>query len=317
MERALTRRKGSPACKLFPLLPANLHPSVPLIDLRAGLAPGLSRRRIEKLRRRLPEDAPEDWLDVAAIGALALGNRRVIGVCGGQGSGKSTLAALLARAMELEGRKTVACSLDDFYLTRAARKRLAATVHPLLATRGVPGTHDIDLARSTLASLAAGAPTRIPRFDKGLDDRAAEDSRAPVRGVRAVVFEGWCLGVTPQPEAMLARPVNELEASEDPDAGWRTYVNDACRRYEPLWSLVDWWIHLEVPDMACVRRWRRQQETRLPGNRRMSEPELERFLAHYERLTLWLKSPYPGRADWHLALDRQHRVRSARSLRAT
>ena len=283
-----------------------------LIDLRACLAPALSARRFEQVLRRLPEDAPDDWLGVAAIGALALRSRRVIGISGGQGSGKSTLAALLTKAMELEGQKTVACSLDDFYLTRAARRRLAGTVHPLLATRGVPGTHDIELALDTISNLAAGAPTRVPRFDKGLDDRAPEESWTAVRGTRAVVFEGWCLGVTPQPETLLGAPVNELEANEDPQAEWRTHVNDACRRYAPLWALVDWWIYLEAPDMACVRRWRGEQENRLPRDRRMSEAELDRFLGHYERLTLWLKSRFPGRADWHLALDPRRRVRFAR-----
>ena len=282
------------------------------IDLRKRLAPEVEGRRFEQLREALPADAPQDWRAVAAVAALALGCRRVIGICGGQGSGKSTLAALMAEALEREGRKTVACSLDDFYLTRAARTHLADTVHPLLATRGVPGTHDIDLARATIASLAAGAPTRVPRFDKGRDDRAPEGSWETVRDARAVVFEGWCLGVTPQPESLLQTPVNRLEAEEDPGAAWRTHVNDACRQYSPVWSLVDWWIYLEVPDMACVKRWRREQENRLPAARRMSDAELDRFLAHYERLTLWLKSRFPRRTDWHLALDRQHRVKFAR-----
>ena len=283
-----------------------------LIDLRARLAPEVEAHRFEQLCEVLPADAPEDWRAVAAVAALALGSRRVIGICGGQGSGKSTLAALMAEAMELEGRKTVACSLDDFYLTRAARAQLADTVHPLLATRGVPGTHDIDLARATIANLVAGAPTRVPRFDKGRDDRAPEESWETVRDARAVVFEGWCLGVTPQPETLLRTPVNELEAGEDPGAAWRTHVNDACRQYASLWALVDWWIYLEVPDMECVKRWRTEQEDRLPTARRMSDAELDRFLAHYERLTLWLKSRFPDRTDWHLALDRQHRVQFAR-----
>ena len=106
--------------------------------------------------------------------------------------------------------------------------------------------------------------------------------------------------------------MNELEANEDPDGKWRAYVNDACRRYAPLWGTVDWWICLEVPDMHCVRRWRSEQEERLPASLRMSNAEIARFIAHYERLTLWLKSELPARAHWHLALDREHRVRFAR-----
>ena len=285
-----------------------------MIDLRACLAPEVDAHQVERIRRRLPEDAPGDWRTVAAIGALALASRRVIGICGGQGSGKSTLAALLATAMALQGRNTVACSLDDFYLKRAERAHLAAAVHPLLATRGVPGTHDVDLARHTVESLAAGASTRVPRFDKGRDDRMPPESWATVRDTQAVVFEGWCLGVAPQPERQLAASVNQLEADEDPDGVWRTHVNDACRRYQPLWALVDWWIYLDVPDMGCIRRWRREQENQLPPARRMSEQALTRFLAHYERLTLWLKSTFPARADWRLVLDSQHRVAFAESL---
>ena len=279
-----------------------------LLEFRARLAPLVDPGRLERAWRRLPRDAPEDWRAVAALGALALGSQGVIGICGGQGAGKSTLAALLALAMEQEGRRTVACSLDDFYLTRDARRGLAQSVHPLLATRGVPGTHDVELARSTVEGLSQGMPTRIPRFDKGRDERAPETSWQLLRNVQAVVFEGWCLGVEAQPEALLQAALNGLEADEDPEGVWRAFVNDACASYASLWALVDWWIYLEVPDMDSVRRWRMQQERGLPQQERMSDAELTRFLAHYERLTLWLKSYFPARAHWHLALDRSHRV---------
>ncbi len=282
-----------------------------LTDFHRRLAPDVDLGRLQQVWRRLPGDAPQDWRAVAALGALALRSRRIIGISGGQGAGKSTLAALLAQAMESEGQRTLPCSLDDFYLTAAARRRLARSVHPLLATRGVPGTHDVQLAHDTIASLAVGAPTPVPRFDKGRDDRVPEASWQRTLSVQAVVFEGWCLGVAPQPEALLPEPVNDLEAHEDPECLWRAYVNDACRSYAGLWALVDWWIYLEVPDMASVRRWRSDQERHLPRARRMSNTELTRFLAHYERLTLWMKSYLPDRAHWHLRLDTHHRVQSA------
>ena len=34
-------------------------------------------------------------------------------------------------------------SIDDYYLSKKNRYQLASQVHPLLLTRGVPGTHDI------------------------------------------------------------------------------------------------------------------------------------------------------------------------------
>ena len=109
---------------------------------------------------RLPPDAPADWCRLATVLALrhaarggerkgarggeqngARGGERkvaVLGISGGQGAGKTTLSTLLVRALELCGCRAVALSLDDFYLPGADRQRLAATVHPLLATRGVP-----------------------------------------------------------------------------------------------------------------------------------------------------------------------------------
>ena len=50
----------------------------------------------------------------------------VLGVQGAQGTGKSTLAELLAVLLGSEHNLSVAClSLDDFYLSRADRQRLA------------------------------------------------------------------------------------------------------------------------------------------------------------------------------------------------
>jgi D-glycerate 3-kinase len=74
----------------------------------------------------------------------------VLGLCGAQGSGKSTLAAALARMLARDGTRTAILSLDDIYLTRAERLQLAREVHPLFATRGAPGTHDVALGLATI-----------------------------------------------------------------------------------------------------------------------------------------------------------------------
>src|SRR5215470_6762608 len=149
---------------------------------------------------------------------------KLFAIAGAQGSGKSTLARLLTEELVRRNVRAVTCSLDDFYLTRAERERLARTVHPLLITRGVPGTHDVDLCARILTALNADA-VRVPTFDKGLDDRA-ERHAWPVAGpVDVVVFEGWCLGARPEAPAALRNPVNALERDEDRDQRWRTFVN--------------------------------------------------------------------------------------------
>ena len=272
------------------------------------LAPELDRRPLMDLHERLPASAPIDWRAVAAIAALALRNKRCVGLSGGQGAGKSTLAALIAQAAALAGRTAAVCSLDDFYLAKRARSQLARTVHPLLATRGPPGTHDLELALAVLDDLLAGRSRRLPRFDKGLDEPCPRAQWPVAESVDTLVFEGWCLGVEPQPEAMLRSPVNRLEAEEDRDGVWRAYVNAACTRYARLWQRVDWWIYIEVPGMGAVRRWRMAQERSNAPHRRMSEAQLDRFIAHYERLTQWQQSNFATRADWRLRLGHDHRL---------
>ena len=93
-------------------------------------------------------------LDVVAE-ALAATEKRpvVIGICGAQGSGKSTLSQAAADALLGQGQRVAVLSLDDLYLTPAERQVLAREVHPLFATRGVPGTHDVELGHAVLDAL--------------------------------------------------------------------------------------------------------------------------------------------------------------------
>ena len=268
------------------------------------------------LAARLDPGIPEDWRHLAAV-LVAAGLTGTIGISGGQGSGKSTLAAAVVEASRLAGRTAEACSLDDFYLTRGERLALAQAVHPLFATRGVPGTHDVDLALSVLRGLTGAGVTRVPVFDKGRDDRVPSADWRLVEGpVETLVFEGWCLGAPPEPAGRLVEPVNALERDEDPDRTWRSHVNAVLgESYQRLWKRADRLLYLQVPDLAAVRDWRAQQEMVLPASRRMGDDKLARFLAHYERLTLWMFETLPEQADLVVELDRDHRIARVRKNR--
>ncbi|WP_232494263.1 kinase [Novosphingobium kaempferiae] len=111
----------------------------------------------------------------------------VLGLCGSQGSGKSTLAAALCSALKAEGRSIAVLSLDDLYLGHEARADLARTVHPLFATRGVPGTHDVAQGIALIDAIRAGQPVTLPRFDKARDEPAPEGQ--PVPGKRLAETE--------------------------------------------------------------------------------------------------------------------------------
>jgi D-glycerate 3-kinase len=242
----------------------------------------------------------------------------VVGICGPQGSGKSTLVTLVERLLAARGLEVAVLSIDDLYLTKAERARLAREVHPLLATRGVPGTHDPTLGLSVLDALGRSGTIALPRFDKASDDRAPEAEWPRVEGpVDVVLLEGWCVGARPQPASRLDAPVNALERDEDAGGVWRGFANAALAGpYAPLFSRLDRLVLLTAPDFAVVRAWRGQQEARLrqrlaaegrDPRLAMDEAALDRFVAHYERLTRWIAEDLPGAADVVIPLDAARR----------
>ncbi|HKE46848.1 MAG TPA: kinase [Rhodanobacteraceae bacterium] len=244
----------------------------------------------------------------------------LVGLSGLQGSGKSTLARQLAAAARQRGVATAVLALDDFYRGRRERETLARTVHPLFATRGVPGTHDIALLAKTLDALKSACPTRVPRFDKGRDTRLPPSRwRRIATSPRLVLLEGWCVGVPPQSTRALRRPVNALERTEDADAHWRATVNAHLgAEYAALWRHFDALVVLAAPSFAIVERWRDEPEQRLRAlgaPRAMSPAALRRFLMHYERLSRHALRTLPALADIVVTLDAKRRVRGIRLAR--
>ena len=252
------------------------------------------------------------------------GRPLLVGLNGSQGSGKSTLAALLVQLLtDVHGLRAIDLSIDDFYLTGQSRLALASQVHPLLATRGVPGTHDVSLLLETLQQLTQGTTTvAVPCFDKASDDRCPESEWLAVSApVDVVIVEGWCLGTPAQPEEALHRPVNDLEAAEDPDGRWRRYINRQIHaQYQALHDLVDIWIMLQAPSFECVYEWRSEQENKLADSLReqdrniygetrvMSDQQLSRFIQHYQRLTEHALAVLPGQVDYLFRLDADRRI---------
>ena len=247
----------------------------------------------------------------------AAGGTLVVGIAGAQGTGKSTLAGLLAQHLERDGAlRAVVLSLDDLYMTLAERERLARDVHPLLRTRGAPGTHDVALGLQRIAALRAAGPgerVRMPRFDKSADDRLPGERWPEAEGpVDVLIFEGWCLCAKPQSEAELVPAINALEREEDADGGFRRYVNaQLAGPYAALFAAVDALVFLAAPDIESSLAWRLQQEhelaARAPAGRAvMSDAQVARFVQHYERISRHMLAELPARADALLRLDRDH-----------
>lgn len=246
----------------------------------------------------------------------------VIGINGAQGSGKSTLAKMLERLLT-EGlhKHVVSFSIDDIYLTRQQRIELAEAVHPLLKTRGVPGTHDTRLGMDIIHACGSGDSTQcqIPVFDKARDDRADPSRWKNVNTpVDIVLFEGWCVGSIAESEATLKAPVNQLEQEEDTDVRWRDYVNQQLAGpYKELYAMLDYLFLLKVPSMDKVYEWRLLQENKLrqlhaanpdADNNIMSEQEIRRFIMHYERITRSNLDDLPQFADVVMTINNEHQI---------
>ena len=278
-------------------------------------------------RNKLPEGyllSAEKWFSPLLEEYQNPGERPLIlGINGSQGSGKSTLADYLCTLLnERHKLRCVSLSLDDFYLTKLERKQLASQVHPLLETRGVPGTHDIPLALKTIAQLVDGSgETVIPRFDKSRDDRMPMEQCDRVSGqVNVIILEGWCVGAKAQTEEQLVKPLNSLETEQDPDGLWRNRVNQALAgEYQTLFAQLDQLIMLQAPSFNTVFNWRLEQEEKMLARLGatevqeqhqgiMSASQIAEFIAHYQRITEESLREMPQRADHLFQLDSQRQI---------
>ena len=275
--------------------------------IEAGIDAFLAEERLPETFRLTLERVCRPLGARAAALRHSLGRTAILGLCGAQGSGKSTIAAATVRLLAASGLNAVAVSLDDFYLSREARAWLADKVHPLMAVRGPPGTHDAALACAVLDSLVLPALTRLPAFDKALDERRPKAAWREVQGpLDVVILEGWCVGARPQPDAMLARPINALEDLHDADGHWRRYVDrQLAGPYQALFDRLDALVLLAAPGFEVVRAWRTEPEHKLRERTGggMSDDAVARFVEHYERLTRWILQDMPERADWVIPLD--------------
>ncbi len=248
----------------------------------------------------------------------------IIGINGAQGSGKSTLSQLLCLILDQIFNKSVLhISIDDLYYSRKKRLQLAKFEHPLLLTRGVPGTHDVELGLSILNKIKYSLSERmnLPVFDKSIDDLLPKDQWLPIANdINIVLFEGWCVGALPQSINQLTQPINSLEKVQDADGQWRHYVNDQLEgRYATLFSMIDHLVMLKVPDMISVFKWRQLQESKLLkeskfkknsrfNNRIMSKNDIRKFIMYFERITQQCLIDMPTRASVTLNINTNHRI---------
>jgi len=147
------------------------------------------------------------------------GKTLFLGFSGGQGSGKTTVAKILKIILKkFFKRKIHVSSIDDFYKTLKDRNKMSYTTHPLFKTRGVPGTHDINLVKKFFSFIKKKKfkKIKLPKFDKSIDDRLKKKYWFDIKErPEIVILEGWCVGAKPQSNFLIKKPINILEKYED------------------------------------------------------------------------------------------------------
>lgn len=272
---------------------------------------------MQNLPDSFSETAEKYYVQLAeqiADSQVAKGQTYFVGINGCQGSGKSTMCQFIECYLQsVKGLTVATLSLDDFYYSKQRRQALSVKVHPLFVTRGVPGTHDVSLMAQVFSDLENQTDViTLPRFNKATDD-PVDKSEWPecVCPADVVLMEGWCWGVTAQPEPSLISPVNELESENDSLAVWRKFVNSSIQEeYEPLYKKMDFWVMLRAPSFDCVFDWRLEQEQKLAAKTSesavseiMDESKLFHFIQHYQRLTNHGLATLPDNCDVVFELD--------------
>ena len=244
---------------------------------------------------------------------------KIIGLTGGQGSGKSTISQILKIILkEHFNLNTVIFSIDDFYKTLQERKIMSKKINPLFATRGVPGTHSTSLLFKCLKNLKNKNFKKfsIPKFDKSIDDRLSKRFWQNVKiKPNIVIFEGWCVGATPQKKKDLITPINILEKEKDKTRTWRNFVNKELKtRYKKIFKLIDLTIFLKIPSFEYVYKWRLLQEKKLrvtsKGKKTMTDRQVKNFIMFYERITRHMLKNFSKKAKFIINIDSSHRLKS-------
>jgi len=221
----------------------------------------------------------------------------IFGLAGGQGSGKTTISSILSIILKKYFKLNVfVISIDDFYKTRKDRKILSKNMHPLLMTRGVPGTHDINLILSFFRKIKSKKfkTLEVPRFNKSIDDRHGKNLwYRIISKPDVIIFEGWCVGARAQSNNQLKKPINSLEKVYDRGAKWRTHVNNQLKtKYKTLFKQLDGLLYLKAKNFNLLREWRLKQERKLliqTKNKKnlkiMSSGDVLNFMQTYQRIT--------------------------------
>ena len=246
----------------------------------------------------------------------------IIGLAGGQGTGKTTITSIISIILKKYFKLDIfKISIDDFYKTRKQRTLLSKNKHSLLMTRGVPGTHDIDIMLNFFKKIKVKnfKILKLPKFNKGVDDRCKQSLWYKIQSKPdVVILEGWCVGARSQNYKELKKPVNSLEKIHDQNFKWRQYVNYQLKtKYKKLFNQLDYILFLKVKNFSLLRRWRLKQEKKLwlkSKNKKnlkiMNKSEVKNFMDTYQRITQQMFKDMPKYSSIVMNLNNSHQIKN-------
>lgn len=238
----------------------------------------------------------------------------MVGLQGPQGCGKTTLCDALLQHLRDKGLKVAVLSLDDLYRTHDGLKKVAGDHpnNPLLAGRGPPGTHDMELASSVLDNIMhineGNGHVELPVFDKSLCEGEGDRSEktVPVDGPLDVfVLEGWSMGFGPlTPSALKQRyekkdgkyfPKHSLESLTDLNES----LVEVSQKMYPHFSVL---VQVEPTSYDYVFDWRLQQEHNMKkanGGKGMTDEQVQKFVERYmPEYEVWGETVLAKDAPW-------------------
>ena len=246
-----------------------------------------------------------------------------VGLAGGQGTGKTTSSSLikiiLTKYFKL---KVFKISIDDFYKTRKERIRLSKRVHSMLLTRGVPGTHDINMMLNFFKKAKSKKFKRLklPTFNKAIDDRFNKKRWYDLKEKPdVIIFEGWCVGAKAEKINTLNKTINLMEKNKDKKKIWRKYVNQQLKsKYKNLYSQLNCLIYLRAKNFNLLQKWRLKQERKLLLSSKknsklkiMNKEDVLSFMQTYQRVTQNMFKNMPKYASIILNLNSNHQIKTA------
>jgi len=246
-----------------------------------------------------------------------------VGLAGGQGTGKTTISSLIKIILERYFKlKVFRISIDDFYKTRKERTNLSKRIHPMLLTRGVPGTHDVNMMLNFFRKAKSKQFKRLklPTFNKAVDDRFNKKDWYNLKyRPDVIIFEGWCVGAKPEKNSTLKKMINSMEKVNDQKQIWRKYVNQQLKlKYKKLYTQLNCLIYLKAKNFSLLQKWRLKQERKLwlkskkkSNLKIMSTGDVLNFMQTYQRITQNMFRYMPKYASIILNLNSNHQIKSA------